>query len=71
MYFFSLSNLVNSMHFQYVTEVILPCIENNVGICEKMTSLIPYKITFMMVTFRKLIYTSLIFFSYCLFISSP
>jgi hypothetical protein len=39
--------------------VILPCIQNTVGICKHVTFLIPYKVSFMLVTHCKFIYVSI------------
>jgi hypothetical protein len=39
--------------------VILPCIQNTLGICKHVTFLIPYKVSFMLVTHCKFIYVSI------------
>jgi hypothetical protein len=39
--------------------LIFPCIQNTVGICKHVTFLIPYKVSFMLVTHGKFIYISI------------
>jgi hypothetical protein len=62
------------MYFQQLREVILPSIQNAVGICKQITILIHYKVSSMLVTLYDLIYAStevcnvLVLTAFCMFI---
>jgi len=46
-------------YIHYLTEVILPSVQNIVGICKQITIIIFYYVSYRLVTFRKFIYASI------------
>jgi hypothetical protein len=78
---FCLPNIINVVDTQYLTEVILPSIQNIVGICKQITIRIFHQVCSMFITNLKFIYASIyvffvltvcfrliIFFTYSLFL---
>jgi len=55
---FCLPNIINAMYIQYLTEVILPHVQNIVRICNHITILILHLVNSKMLTLLKFIYAA-------------
>ena len=51
-----LPNITNPIYIEHLTEMVPPPNHNTVGVCNHITSLIPYYISSRLVTPRKVIY---------------